>query len=62
MVVSRNEDVAAESLLYSHGENNEKPEKRDIVTNIEFEAIVPSITNHFFHQCTVFKNKIESND
>ena len=62
MVVNRNEDVADVSLLYSHGENNGKPEKRDIVTNIEFEAIVSSTKNHFFHQCIILKNKIDSND
>ena len=62
MVIRINEYVAAASLLYSNVENNDKLVKWDIVTNIEFEAIVSSIKNHFFHQCMILKNKIKSND
>ena len=62
MVVSRNECVTSASLIYWHVENNKKLEKLYIVTNIEFEAIVSSTKNHFFHQCIILKNKIESND
>ena len=43
LVFSRNEDVAAASLLSLHGDNNLYSDKQDIVTNILFEAIVPSI-------------------
>ena len=38
-----NEDVAAASLLTLHDKNVEEYEKQDIVTNISFEAILPSI-------------------
>ena len=58
MVVDSNEYVAAESSITLHGKNNEDSDKQDMVTNIEFEAIVPSIKKHFFHQHMVdFTNK-----
>ena len=47
-VVSSNEDVAAVLFLSFHGDNNEDYEKEDIVPNIEFECIVPSIKNSLF--------------
>ena len=35
-------------------------EKQDIVTNIQFVAIVPSIKNNFFyHRMVYFMNKLE---
>ena len=37
--------------------------KQDIVTNIKFEVIVPSIKNYFFHQRIVyFLIKLELSD
>ena len=63
MVVDSNEDIAATSLLTLHGKNNEYSDKQDMVTNIEFEAIVPSIKKHLFRQLMVgFSNKIELSD
>ena len=60
LVVRINEDVAFASLFYFHGEKNEDNEKQDIIINIEFEAIVPSIKKSFFHQRMVsFVNKLE---
>ena len=53
LVFSTNGDVSAESLLSLHGDNNGDPEKQDIVKNIDFELIFPSIKNNFFHQCMV---------
>ena len=60
VVVRINEDVAEMSMLSLHGENNEKSEKQDIVTNIEFEAIFSSIKRYFFHQIMIdfFKSNI----
>ena len=61
--IGRNEDVVAESLLNFYYENIEEYDKQDIVTNIQFEAIVPSIKKHFFHQRMVdFLNKLELSD
>ena len=63
LVVDINEDVAATSLLTLRGKNNEDFDKQDMVTNIEFEAIVPSIKKHFFHQHMVdFVSKLELSD
>ena len=46
-----------------NGNNIEDCDKQDIVTNIEFEAILPSIKNYYFHQCMVdFVNKLELSD
>ena len=60
LVVGSNEDVAAALLLTLHGDIIEDFDKQDIVTNIEFESIVPSIKNYLFHQCMVdFVNKLE---
>ena len=42
LVVSRNEDVVSASFLFFM-EKLKKPIKKDIVTNIEFEAILFSI-------------------
>ena len=43
-----------------YGDNIKYSEKQDIVTNMEFEAIIPSIKNDFFHQHMMnFVNKIE---
>ena len=62
LVFMVNEDFAAVLLLSLHGNNNEDNEKQDIVTNIEFEAIVTSIKNYFFNQRMVdFVNKLELN-
>ena len=60
MNVGSKEDVAAVSFLTLQGKNIEKSDKQYIVKNIEFEAIVPSIKDYFFHQRMVdFVNKIE---
>ena len=58
-VVRRNEYVAAESLIYLHGNNNGDYKKQEIVTDIYFEATVPSTKNNFFQQHMVdFLNKL----
>ena len=44
-----------------HGENDEKPEEQDIVTNIEFEPVVPSIETIFHQHMVNFVNKLEFN-
>ena len=50
-------------LLYLHDNNIEYPDKQDIVTNIEFEAIIYPIKKFLFHQRMVgFVNKIELSD
>ena len=41
--VDINEDITAVSLLTFHDDNIEKYEKQDMVINIKFEVIVPSI-------------------
>ena len=41
--VSINEDFAATSFIYLHGDKIADSDKQDIVTNIYFEAIVSSI-------------------
>ena len=63
MNVGSNEDVAAAPLLNFHGDSIEESDKQDIVTNISFEAIVPSIKKYlFFHRMVDFVNKLELND
>ena len=58
-----NEYVAASSLIALHGNNIEEYYKQDIVTNIEFESMIPSIKNYFFHNPMVdFLNKLELSD
>ena len=49
LYVSSNEDIAYASLLTFHGDNIEESYKQDIVTNIEFESILPSIKKYYFH-------------
>ena len=62
-IVGRNEDVAAASFFTLYEDNIEEYDKQDIVTNIEFYAIVPSIRKYFFNQRMVgFLNKIELSD
>ena len=59
LVVISNEDDASKSLLYLHGENIEYNKKKDIVSNIEFEAIIISVKNNFFHKRMMdFMNKL----
>ena len=61
--VGSHEYVAAASFLTLHDDNIEKYEKQDIVTKIEFEFILASIKNCFFHQRMVdFMNKVELSD
>ena len=61
--VGSNQDVESESLLTLDGNNIGEYDKQDIVTNIEFESIVPSIKKHLFYQRMVdFVNKIEFSD
>ena len=63
MVVRSNENFAAASLFNLCGGNIEDSDKQDIVTNIEFEAILPSIKKRFFCQRMVgFGNKLELSD
>ena len=50
LVVNSNEDVASASLLSLQGNNIEDYEKLDIVSNTEFEVIIPSIKINFFHR------------
>ena len=50
LVVVINEDVAYASLLYLHGDKIDYSGKQDIVTNISFEAIIPSIKKNLFYQ------------
>ena len=50
-------------MIYLHVGNYEEPEQHYIVSNIEFEAAVPSINKNFFHQIMVhFLNKLKLND
>ena len=47
-------------MLTFYGDNIEESDKQYMVTNIEFEAISPSIKKYFSHQCMVyFVNKLE---
>ena len=63
MKVVSNEDVVSSSLITLHGDNIEESDKQDIVTNIEFEATVPSIKKYFFCQRIIdFVNKLEFSD
>ena len=48
LVVIKNEDVEASSLLSLNGNNNEDYEKQDMVIDIYFEAIVHSIKRAYF--------------
>ena len=60
LVVIKNEDVEASSLLSLNGNNNEDYEKQDMVIDIYFEAIVHSIKKSLFHQLLMnFVNKLE---
>ena len=46
-------------MLTLHGDNIEESEKQDILTNIEFEAIVTQIKKYLFHQRIIdFVNKL----
>ena len=50
-------------MIYLHFYTIGDSEKQDIVTNIECEAIIPSIKNNFFHQRMVdYLNKLELSD
>ena len=50
-------------MLTLYDEKIEESDKQDIVTNIEFEAMVPSIKRYFFHKHMVdFLNKTELSD
>ena len=53
LVFKINEDVAAASLIYFHGNNIEDYEKQDIVTNIKFESIITLIENKLFYKLMV---------
>ena len=53
MNVGSNEYVAAASFLTCHDDKIEESDKQDIVTNIKFDAIVPSIKNQLFNQFMV---------
>ena len=60
MVVGSNEYVVSVSFLTFNGYNIEKSYKQDIVTNIEFESILPPIKKYFFHHRMFdFVNKLE---
>ena len=62
-VVNSNEYVASELLIYLHGDKIEDSDKQDIVSNIEFESIKPSIKNNLFYQRMMnFVNKLELDD
>ena len=63
LVVSSNEYFAAASLIYLNGNNIEDDDKQEIVTNIKFKSIIPSIKNKCFHQRMVyFLDKLELSD
>ena len=63
MVVVINGDVASASFITLHGKNIGESEKKDIVTNIDFETMVHSIKRQFFHRRMVhLVNKLESSD
>ena len=63
LVVSSNEDVASVLFIYLHVDIIVDSDKQYIVTNIEFEAIIPSIKNNFFHQPILFfVNKLDLSD
>ena len=63
MVVNSTKEVASELLVPLHGYNIEYYAKQDIVTNIYFEAIIPSIKKNFFYQHMVdLANKLDSSD
>ena len=63
LVVSSNEDVVAALLLSLYYSNIEDSDKQDIVSKVEFEAIIPSIKNYFFHPRIInFVNKLELSD
>ena len=60
MVLGNNEYVAALSLITLHGDNIKDSDQQDIVTNVNFEAILPSIKLYVFHQGMVdFANKLD---
>ena len=50
LIAIMNEDVTSESFISLHGGNLGDYLKKDIVINIEFEAIKPQIKNNFFLQ------------
>ena len=59
MIVGINEYAADASLLNLNFDNIEEYDKKYIVTNIQFEAIVPSIKKYFFHHRMVdFASKL----
>ena len=61
--VTSNKDVAAASLISLHDDNIKDYNKQEIVSNTEFEAIIPSIKNNSFHQHMMnFMNKLELSD
>ena len=63
LVFRSNEDVADVSLLYLNDDNFEDFDTQEIVENIEFEAIIPSIKKNLFYQKMVdFLNKLELSD
>ena len=62
MVISRTENVEAESFLSLHVNNIEDYEKQEIVINIYFEDIVTSIFIYFHERMVDFVNKIQSSD
>ena len=63
LVVSSNKYVASASLIYLYVNTIGDFDKQEIVTNIEFEAMIPSIKNNLFYQRMVdFFNRIEISD
>ena len=62
MVVISNENVATVSLLTLHGNNTKDSDKQDIVSNTQFEEIIPLIKRSFFHQIMIFLNKLKLSD
>ena len=63
VVLSINEDVTSASFIFLHDDNIEDSEKEEIVTNIELEAIIPSIKKNFSHQRMVdFMYNLELRD
>ena len=61
LFVRINKDVSSVSFFSLHGNRINDSDKKYIVSNIEFKAIVPSIKKSFFYQHMMnFLNKLDS--
>ena len=63
LVFSSNEDFAVASFIYLHCDNIKDYDKQDIVSNIEFGAIIPLIKDNLFYKRMInFVNKLKLSD